>query len=334
MFHDPALLAGLVLVPVLFYLRWRRGGEQRPGVRFPSLAVAGQIAPSWSVIGRKGLVLLRGGAIAFAVIALARPQKGLEETRVRTEGIDIILCLDVSESMRAMDFQLDGRRHDRLAVVKVVAREFVEGRADDRIGIVVYAPRAYTLSPLTLDHGWVVKQLERVEIGMVDKGAATAIGSALHTALRRLEESGAKSKVIVLLTDGRNNAGNISPETAAEAARALGIKIYCIGAGTKEPAPYPVRDLLGNVALRMRNIEIDDERLTRVAEVTGGKYFRATDTAGLREIYREIDRMEKTDIDALLYTDYREFYPYLLIPALCLLLLEAALGRTRLGRIP
>jgi Ca-activated chloride channel family protein len=266
------------------------------------------------------------------VIALARPQKGKVEAKITTEGIDIVLAVDVSGSMLAEDFQIGGEHQNRLYVVKQVVRDFIEERINDRIGIVVFAARPYTLCPLTLDHGWLIQQLDQAEIGMIEDG--TAIGSAIATATNRIRASTAKSRIIILLTDGRNNAGRIDPITAADAASALSVKIYTIGAGTKGLAPYPVRDFFGNKVYRQVKIEIDDESLKRIAEKTEGMYFRATDTDSLREIYREIDEMEKTEIEATEYMEYKEFYPHLLILAIISFVLEIGLANTRFRRLP
>ena len=270
--------------------------------------------------------------ILLIAIGLARPQKGVEESKLVGEGIDIVLVIDVSGSMRAEDFQIAGESYNRLHVVKAVVKDFIKGRSNDRIGIVVFAGRPYTLCPLTLDYGWLIQNLDRAKIGMLEDG--TAIGTAIATGCNRLRESSADSKVLILLTDGRNNTGRISPETAANLAKTLNVKIYTIGAGTKEMAPYPSRDLFGNKIYQPVKIEIDDESLTQVAQETGGRYFRATDTENLRQIYDDIDKMEKTEIETPQYLEYKEFYPYFLIPALIGFLAELALANTRLRRLP
>jgi Ca-activated chloride channel family protein len=240
--------------------------------------------------------------------------------------------VDVSGSMLAEDFQLASGRASRLDVVKSVVKEFVSARSQDRVGLVLFAGRAYTQCPLTLDHGWLLQNLERAQIGMIEDG--TAVGAGLATAVNRLRASTAKSKFVVLLTDGQQNAGRITPTTAAEAAAALGIKVYTIGAGTKGMAPFPARDLFGNKVYRPMAVDIDEEALEKVAKTTGGRYFRATDTESLRGIYSEIDRAEKTEFQAPDYADYRELYPWALWPALALLGLELVLADTRLRKIP
>ncbi len=328
-FKDPWFFLLLILIPLLIYRHFRL---QHGKVRFSSIDDLEQISPSWAIWARHGLLLLRCIAVLFLVIALARPQKGKVETKITTEGIDIILAVDVSGSMLAEDFQLDGKHRNRLYVVKDVVRDFIEGRQNDRIGIIAFAGRPYTLCPLTLDYGWLIQQLARAEIGMIEDG--TAIGSAIATSTNRLRSSDAKSRIVILLTDGRNNAGRIDPITAADAASVLNVKIYTIGAGTKGLAPYPTRDFFGNTVYRQVKIEIDDDSLRKIAQKTEGTYFRATDTDSLRSIYKEIDEMEKTEIESTEFLEYREFYPYLLILALIVFVGEIILANTRLRRLP
>ena len=282
--------------------------------------------------GRWVLTVLRVGAAALVIIALARPQAAVEKESSTTEGIDIVLALDVSTSMLAEDFTFGGQRQNRLYVVKRAVEDFIKGRHNDRIGMIAFAGRPYTVCPLTLDYNWLINNLERVKIGMVEDG--TAIGSAIATSLNRLRQSKAKSRVLILLTDGRNNAGNISPATAAHTAKALGVKIYTIGAGTKGLAPYPVQDFFGNKVYQPIRIDIDDEGLAEVARITGGEYFRAQDTESLKRIYANIDRMEKTPIEETGYTDYREFFWIFLLSGFGILLLEIILSQTALRRIP
>jgi Ca-activated chloride channel family protein len=276
--------------------------------------------------------VVRGLVLVLLSLALARPQLGKAESRYVGEGIDIVLSVDISGSMRSEDFRLEGRRASRLDVVKSVVTDFVTERPGDRIGLVLFSARPYTQCPLTLDHGWLLHNLERARIGMIEDG--TAIGSALATAVGRLEHSAAKSGVVILLTDGQNNAGKISPLTAAEAARALGVKVYTIGAGTKGMAPYPARDAFGNLVYRPIQVDIDEQTLGRIADTTGGRYFRATDTTSLKDIYRTIDQLERTAFDVPRYLDYDELYPWLLVPALVLLGLEIGLRHSLLRKLP
>jgi len=242
-------------------------------------------------------------AIFFFSLAAARPQKGQKIEKVYSEGIDIVIALDISSSMYAMDF----KPKDRIQAAKIEAAKFIQGRKTDRIGLVVFASKAFPQCPLTVDHNVVLQLLDEVEVGMIEDG--TAIGDAIITAANRLKKSEAKSKVIILLTDGRNNRGKIEPITAAQAAAAIGIKIYAIAMGKHGKAPYPQRDRLGNIVGYIQvDIEIDEETLMGVAEATGGEYFRATDTEKLRKIYQQIDAMEKSKVEIKRYKQYAEFF--------------------------
>jgi Ca-activated chloride channel family protein len=328
-FRDPWwLLAGLFAIALWWLSRLLR----RPALRFASAAglrpVAAQSRPFWLRLP----ALAKLASLLLIVIGLARPRQGLETTKLTAKGIDIVLAVDVSTSMLAEDFEWQGQRRNRLEVVKHVVREFVEHRPNDRIGLVIFAGRPYTQSPLTLDHGWLLSQLERTKIGILEDG--TAIGSGIATGLNRLRTSKSKSRVMVLLTDGVNNAGTVTPDTAAELARSMAVKIYAIGAGTKGLAPFPAKDAFGRVVYQPAKIEVDDEGLTRIAEATGGLYFRATDTESLKRVYQQIDQLEKTTIEQPRYLVYREWYPWLVASALALLLLEIALSQTWLRVLP
>ncbi len=329
-FQNPWLFLLLPVVIVLAVIA--RQKDSRPAFHFPSNELVKGLQSTFRTKLSRSMVLFRIAALILIVIALCRPQQMIEESRVETEGIDIILAIDTSSSMLAEDFKLKGNRTNRLEAVKAVVKEFIENRISDRIGIIAFAAKAYTVSPLTLDYGWLVQNLDRVEIGLIEDG--TAIGSGLSSSLNRLKDNEAKSKVVILLTDGRNNAGKLSPLTAAEAASALGIKVYTIGAGTKGYAPYPDRDLFGNKVYRRVQIEIDEETLQRIADKAKGLYFRATDTDSLRSIYKEIDEMEKTEIEESGYIEYKELFHLFLIPGLLFILLEVVLKNTVLRRIP
>jgi Ca-activated chloride channel homolog len=231
-----------------------------------------------------------------------------------------------------MDFQIAGNRVDRLEAVKHVVADFIKKRSNDRIGLVAFSALAYTICPLTLDHEWLEKNLERVEIGMIEDG--TAIGSGITASLNRIKDTPTKEKIVILLTDGRNNAGRVSPLVAAEAARAMGVRVYTIGAGTEGLAPYPFKDMFGNTVLQPVDIQIDEKLLEEIADMSGGMYFRATDTSSLERIYDEIDKLEKTPIEETGYNIYRELFGYFLIPGMVLLALEILLANSRLRRIP
>jgi Ca-activated chloride channel family protein len=275
---------------------------------------------------------MRVAALGLLVVALARPQLGKAATQVFSEGIDIMLAVDVSGSMLAEDFQVDGQRVNRLDAVKSVVRKFLEHRPGDRVGLVLFGARPYTQSPLTLDHGWLMKNLERAQVGMIEDG--TAVGSGLATAVNRLEASDAKSKIVILLTDGQNNAGKVPPLVAADTAKTLGYRVYTIGAGTRGNAPFPQVDAFGRRVYVSMPVDIDEDTLRRVADTTGGKYFRATDTPSLQQIYDEIDQLEKSPQEGLQYLEYYELYVWLALPALVLLATEAVLAQTWLRILP
>ena len=266
-------------------------------------------------------------AHAVIIVALARPQFGFTKEEIRTEGIDIVLVLDTSGSMKAVDF----KPKNRLYVAKKVAKEFIQGRKNDRIGLVVFAAKAFTQCPLTLEYGVLLGLLEKVDFGVIEDG--TAIGMAIGAAVNRLRESEAESKVIVLLTDGRNNRGEIDPLTAAGLAKAMDVKIYTIGAGKKGQAYYPVQDRVFGTRFVKMAVDIDDETLRKVAQATGGEYFRATDAQKLEEIYSEISRMEKAIIETKVYRQYSEKFVPFLAGGLILIVLGTLLGSTRFRQL-
>ena len=329
-FVHPQVLWLLLLLPVLALWRGRWG---RPvALRMPSTDDAIHAgARSRSKIG--GLMAFLGLlAFALLIVALARPRHGRGSTEIEASGIDIVLALDVSGSMEALDFKLEGKPANRLDVVKQVVAEFIGQRPNDKLGMVAFAGRPYLVSPLTLDHGFLAKRLADVKMGQVEDG--TAIGSAIAASVGHLRDSNAKSRIIILLTDGVNNAGAVNPPTAAEAAKALGIKIYTIGAGTRGEAPFPVRDAFGRTHLQTIKVEIDEEMLRSIATATGGQTFRATDTDSLAHIYRAINQLETTTRKLKKYQQYDELYLGFLMPGIGLLLLELVLNQTRFRRLP
>ena len=321
-FAHPWLLLGLLLVPALAALAWRRKGAA--GLLFSHTADATVAPPSvWARLAwLPGACVL--GALGLGLVALARPQDRDVSVERQAEGIDIALVLDISTSMRTEDF--GGSRFD---AAKRVAAEFVDGRVSDRIGLVVFAAQAYTQAPLTLDYRFLKQMLAEVEMGRIEDG--TAIGTALATATARLQDADAKSRVAILLTDGQNNRGEIDPATAAEVAQAMGVRVYAIGVGAdgRARAGGPFGGLLGG-----RPPEIDEAVLQSVAEKTGGRYFRATDEAALRAIYAEISALERTPVQERQYVDVEERYLPWAAGALALLALGALLQTTRLRRVP
>ena len=329
-FLHPELLFLLLFLPVMAIWKGRWG---RPvAVRMPSTADARSIgAKPRSKVG--GLMMFLGMlSFLLLILALARPRHGKGSTDIEASGIDIMLTLDVSGSMAAMDFKLGGKPVDRLEAVKDVVERFISQRPNDRLGMVAFAGRPYMVSPLTMDHDWLSKRLGNVQMGQVEDG--TAIGSAIASSVSHLEKSNAKSRIIIIITDGVNNAGAVNPVTAGEAAKALGMKVYAIGAGTRGEAPFPVTDQFGRTRYQTVKVEIEEEMLQEVATSTGGQYYRATDTDSLEEIYESINQLETTTRKLKKYQQYDELYLYFLIPGLCLLLLELFLNQTRFRRLP
>lgn len=329
-FMHPEILWALAAIPLLALIRGRRGLSA--ALRYSTLEIARDIGRSRKSRAGKWLTRMRLVVLAAIIIALARPQVGNTATETHASGIDIVLAIDVSGSMEARDFTMGGKPASRLDVVKSVVARFVQERPNDRIGIVAFAGRPYVGSPLTLDHSWLEKRLETIHTGIVEDG--TAIGSAIAASVNRLRDQNAKSRIVILLTDGMNNTGNILPETAAEAAKALGIKVYTIGAGSRGEAPVPVTDEFGNRRMVMAQVDIDENTLENVAQETGARYFRATDTDSLENIYAEINRMETTTRTVKSFDHYRELFVWPAIAALVLLLTEMLLGQTWCRRLP
>lgn len=305
----------LLIIPVLMlagYLLTQH--RANASLRSSSLAMFSNQKGNLKVHLRHLPALLRIIAFSLLVVALARPQSTSSWENSKTEGIDIVLSLDISGSMLAEDF-----KPNRLEAAKDVAIQFITNRPSDRIGLVVYSRESFTQCPLTSDHPVLINLFKDVKQGMIEDG--TAIGYGLATAVSRLKESNAKSRVIILLTDGENNAGEISPATAAELAQAFGIKVYTIGVGTKGLAPMPATDFFGRKVYRQVEVRIDEETLKQIADISGGKYFRATNKEALTKIYEEIDQMEKTELDVKKYSKkHEEYLPFVLMAGLALLL--------------
>ena len=329
-FVHPWVLLALLALPLLALLRGKVGGT--PGILFSSTKLV--VAVGKRRRSRAGAVLssLIYGAMACLIVALARPQLGRTLERVQASGVDIMLVLDVSGSMIAEDYVVGGQRMNRIDTVKRVTQEFIQARPNDRIGIIAFAGRPYLVSPLTLDHDWLIRNLDRIQIGLVEDG--TAIGSALASATNRLKDRDAKTRLIVLLTDGANNAGKVLPLTAAEAAKALGIKIYTIGAGSSGPVPVPMKDPFGRTVYQKMVFDFDEKLLDQIAKIGDGKYFRAADTGSMDATFREIDRLEKTKIEVEKSADYHDDFPPFLGIAALLLGAEAILSQTLWRRLP
>ncbi|HKJ33734.1 MAG TPA: VWA domain-containing protein [Balneolales bacterium] len=315
---DPEWFWALLIIPVIIGLQvWRYYKHRLPTLTFSSVSYLKDLPGNWRKWGPWATSFFEIVGIVLVVIALARPQ--LENTHIKksTKGIDIMLALDISTSMKAEDL-----KPSRFKAAKMVASDFIDKRPSDRIGLVIFARQSFTVCPLTLDHDLLEKLLNNVKMGVVEDG--TAIGMGLATAINRLKSSKAKSKVIILLTDGQNNAGQIDPVTAADMAATFGIKIYTIGVGSKGVAPYPVNDPIFGKRYQNIKVDIDEKMLTKIANTTGGEYFRATDTKSLRKIYDQINKMEKTKIKQKVFVDYKDLYPNYLLPGILFFILAFA----------
>jgi Ca-activated chloride channel homolog len=327
-FANPKLLFLLLVIPLLI---WRYLWSMRQGqgsLRFASTLALEGMQPSWTVRARHVLFGVSMLALALAITALARPQKGAQAEDVSTEGVDIVIALDASGSMAAEDFE----PRNRFYVAKMVVGKFVEGLRHDRAGLVMFAAKALTLCPSTVDYGALQNALNATALGTIEDG--TAIGNALATCLNRLRDSKAKSKVIILVTDGVNNRGEIQPIDAAEIAKTLGVKIYTIGVGSTGMARMPINDPVYGKVYADVQVEIDEDSLKRIAAITGGLYYHATDRPSLEKIFQDIGRLEKTEIKVKSYTHYNERFAEFLVPALALALIGTIAGFTRFNKVP
>lgn len=344
----------LMTVPLLLATVVASKKERRGAVLYSSVRLLESLPITLAQRVKRFLPWLRFTGMLLVVVALARPQHGLSDFRIRAEGIAIVMCIDRSGSMQALDFTLNNEAVDRLTAVKDVFEDFVigdgdlAGRPDDQIGLVSFGGFAEAKSPLTLDHGALLEVLKSVEIAQpvydsagnvinrryLEEERATAIGDAVALAVDRLKDSDAKSKVVVLLSDGENTAGVIDPTDAADAAKSFGIKIYSIGVGSDGRAPFRMIDRFGRERLVAQDVRLDEATLTALAATTGGRYFNAKDTKALESVYAEIDQLEKTLTEGRLYTEYRELFQWLLLPGLALVVLELALRCTRFRSLP
>jgi len=329
-FLQPEWFWACALLPLVLLWRGRRGPVA--AIQYPDISLARDLSRRsrsriaglmwfWPIL-----------AAMLMIVGLARPQRMHSNTQVTANGIDIVLLLDVSGSMQALDFALEGRRLNRIEVVKSVVSKFIDERPNDRIGIIAFAASPYLVSPLTLDHDWLQQNLERVNVGVGDDG--TAIGSAIAAGVNRLRATSAKSKVVILLTDGVNNTGKIAPISAAEAAKALGVKVYTIGVGVRGKAPIPVRDEAGRMHIIMATVDVDEKTLQRIAQETGGQFYRATDTDSLQQIYEQINRFETSAQTVQKFDHVDELYRWTLYPALGILGVSFLLQQTRFRRLP
>lgn len=326
-FESPNILWLLLLLIPLALFYWYKIKRGKVSVSISTTLGLKSLPKGLKYYLRHSTVVLRALTIALIIIAMARPQSALDDQTISSEGIDIALALDISSSMLARDF-----RPDRITAAKEMASQFILDRPSDRIALIVFAGESFTQVPLTTDYPTLINLLGEVKSGIIEDG--TAIGNGLATAVSRLKDSEAKSKVVILLTDGVNNQGQIAPLTAAEIAKTLGVKVYTIGVGTNGTAPYPTRDMWGNTTFVEAKVEIDEKVLTEISEMTGGKYFRATSNSKLKEIYDEINTLEKSKVDIEKFTIYSEEYLWFIIAALASLVAELLIRYLYLRQIP
>jgi Ca-activated chloride channel family protein len=329
-FASPYSLLLLPLIPISIWYGYGRLSK-------PTLASSGTAAvegvPKSAVIKLHGLVpILFYLALALMIVALARPQWGTRQMLVKASGINIILAVDLSESMAALDFKHQGRVVNRLEAVKQVVTEFIGNRSGDRIGMVVFGTRAYTQLPLTRDYNTITTMLERLKIRAA--GRSTAIGDAMGISLKRLEDVESRSNIIILLTDGRSNSGEIEPLDAAAIAKEKGVKVYTIGVGSKGRAPFLINDAIFGERYVYQQVDIDEQTLQAIADQTGGLYFRAQDLEGLKKVYDTIDQMEKTEVKTKTFAEYNDLYHWLLLPGFGLLGIWIILQNTRFLKVP
>jgi Ca-activated chloride channel family protein len=341
-FAHPLFLLLLAALPLFAWLKGRTG--QGVAFLYSSVDLVRPVAGINRSRAGRILASLRWLALALFIVALAQPRHIKGESRVKASGIDIVTAIDLSSSMLSEDFIRDDRRAadddpdnnriSRIDIAKKVLSKFIDDRPDDRVGLVAFAKRAYIASPLTLDHDYLQRNLSRVRVGLIED--STAIGDALLTSVNRLRDLKSKSRVVILMTDGQNNAGKVQPLTAAEVAQAMGVKVYTIGVGIRGRAPYPVgiNPFTGKKAYQSIDADIDEDTLTKIAQKTGGKYFRADKTETMRQIYAEINRLEKTEADVKKYQQYDELFGWAIIAGLFVFLLEAALSQTVWRKLP
>ena len=329
-FASPWFFLFLIFLAAAVVLRSRK--RTHPALGLSDIRSIKGMKDSFGLKIFRSLPLLKYGAFCLMVAAMARPQWGTQQNEIMTEGVNIILAVDISESMMAMDFKRDGKNIDRLDAVKGVVRDFIKKRNGDRIGMVVFGSHAYTQLPLTRDYNTIEYVLDRLEIGSA--GKRTAIGDAIGISLKRLEDVESKSNIIILLTDGRSNSGKLTPEEAAEIASAKKVKIYTVAVGGNGKAPFPVDHPMFGRQYVYQQVEMDEEPLKDIAGRTNGQFFRASDVQGLEKIYETIDALEKTKIKVKVFSNYRELDPFLLFPAFIMLCVWIAATNTRFLRTP
>ena len=332
-FAHPFYLVLLLLLPLLAWLKGRRG--RAPAFLYSSLKLVEGLTRARRSRAGTFLSALRWLSLAFLIVALAQPRLTKSTTTIKASGVDIAVAFDLSGSMLSEDFVVKGGRVNRFNMARSVLKQFIDERPADRIGLAVFASQAYIATPLTLDHEFLQENLDRLEIGAISQNQ-TAIGDGLGTAVNRLRDLKSKSKIVILMTDGVNNAGKLNPLLAADAAAALGIKVYTIGIGQQGTAPMPAgrNPYTGQMTYQNVPVDVDEETLEKIAGTTGGKYYRADNAEKFRQIYAEIDRLEKTEATVNKYAEFKELFPWFLSAGFLLLLLELVLGQTVFRRLP
>jgi Ca-activated chloride channel family protein len=332
-FAHPYFLLLLLLLPLLAWLKGRRG--RSPAFLYSSVKLLAGLTRARRSRAGGFLAALRWLSLALLIVALAQPRLMKSNTTVKASGVDIAVAFDLSGSMLSEDFVVKGARVNRFNMARSVLKKFIDERPNDRIGLAVFASQAYIATPLTLDHEFLQENLDRLEIGSINQNQ-TAIGDALGTAVNRLRDLKSKSKIVILMTDGQNNAGKIQPLLAADAARALGIKVYTIGIGEQGTAPMPVgrNPYTGQTVYQNVPVDVDEVTLQKIADATGGNYYRADNAERFRQIYAEIDKLEKTEATINKYTEFKELFPWFVWGGLALLLVEFVLGQTIFRRLP
>lgn len=331
-FAHPYFLLLLLLLPVAALLKGGRG--QPPAFVYSSVQLLRAVTNVTRSRAGAWLMALRWLVLALFIVALAQPRfTKFDTTKATASGVDIVVAFDLSGSMAAEDFEIRSQRVNRVQMAKAVLEKFITKRPSDRIGLVAFGTQAFIASPITLDHDFLLKNLERLDLNSIN-GNQTAIGSALSTAVNRLRELKSKSKIVILMTDGQSNAGKIAPLTAAEAAQALGVKVYTIGVGTQGQAPMPATDMFGRRGYQMVPVDIDEATLQKISDMTGGKYYRADNADKFEAIYSEIDKLEKTEADVKKFAQHTELFAWLIALGIVLLTAEVALGQTVFRRLP
>ena len=330
-FAHPWLLLLLLLLPLAAWLKGRRGSS--PAFVYSSVKLVAGLAGARRLRAGNFLAALRWLALALLIVALAQPRLMKSTTEVKASGVDIVVALDMSGSMISEDFEVRGERVNRFNMARSVLKKFIDQRPNDRIGLVLFASQAFIGTPLTLDHDFLQENLDRLEIGAIEQNS-TAIGDGLGTAINRLRDLKAKSKIVILMTDGQNNSGKLDPLLAAEAASAMKVKVYTVGIGEQGTAPMPVFMNGQKVGYQNVPVDVDETTLQKIAAKTGGKYYRADNAEKFQQIYAEIDKLEKTDATVKKYTQFDELFPWFVAGGLALLLLELGLGQTILRRLP